>query len=189
MEPTSKLRELSKHYGVYTMTRAVLEDPRFGTCSGSSASHMHHYGDGGLAEHTLEVCDLAQMNNDFFSKKDRGCDPTLLFLSAIFHDAGKMWDYVPAAGSWISSPHKKLIHHINRSSILWNTVAMENRINPSQIDDVTHAILSHHGQPDWGSPVTPRTRLAWLLHLSDNLSARMDDCLRMEAFFANKHKG
>ena len=37
---------------------------------------------------------------------------------------------------------------------------------------------AHHGIRAWGSPVSPNTQLAWLLHLSDNLSARLNDCDR-----------
>jgi 23S rRNA maturation-related 3'-5' exoribonuclease YhaM len=43
-------------------------------------------------------------------------------------------------------------------------------------DNITHNILSHHGQRAYGSPVFPATREAWVLHLADNLSARLDDC-------------
>jgi 23S rRNA maturation-related 3'-5' exoribonuclease YhaM len=46
-------------------------------------------------------------------------------------------------------------------------------IDPSNI---THNILSHHGMREWGSPVAPATKEAWILHLCDNMSARLDDC-------------
>jgi 23S rRNA maturation-related 3'-5' exoribonuclease YhaM len=44
-------------------------------------------------------------------------------------------------------------------------------------DNVLHAIIAHHAWREWGSPCTPDTRLAWLLHLCDSLSARLNDCL------------
>jgi 23S rRNA maturation-related 3'-5' exoribonuclease YhaM len=40
---------------------------------------------------------------------------------------------------------------------------------------VCHAILAHHGTREWGSPIAPLSRVAWLVHLCDNLSARMYD--------------
>jgi 3'-5' exoribonuclease len=43
-------------------------------------------------------------------------------------------------------------------------------------NNVLHNILAHHGQRAWGSPVAPATKEAWILHLADNLSARLDDC-------------
>jgi 23S rRNA maturation-related 3'-5' exoribonuclease YhaM len=46
-------------------------------------------------------------------------------------------------------------------------------INP---DNIIHNILSHHGKREYGSPVSPATKEAWILHQADNLSARLDDC-------------
>ena len=36
-----------------------------------------------------------------------------------------------------------------------------------------HMVLSHHGQPDFGSPVLPMTREALLLSMIDNLDSKM----------------
>ena len=36
-----------------------------------------------------------------------------------------------------------------------------------------HMVLSHHGQPDFGSPVLPSTKEALLLSLIDNLDSKM----------------
>jgi len=41
-------------------------------------------------------------------------------------------------------------------------------------DAVLHCILSHHGRREWGSAVAPSSREAWLVHLADMKSARMD---------------
>ena len=56
---------------------------------------------------------------------------------------------------------------------------MQNKIKfnfTDEHDEVLHAILSHHGRREYGSPVSPSTRIAWLLHLCDSISARMFDC-------------
>jgi 3'-5' exoribonuclease len=39
-------------------------------------------------------------------------------------------------------------------------------------EKIIHCILSHHGRKEWGSPVEPATREAWILHASDMLSSR-----------------
>lgn len=36
-----------------------------------------------------------------------------------------------------------------------------------------HMILSHHGEKDFGSPVPPLTKEAFLLHVIDDLDAKM----------------
>jgi 23S rRNA maturation-related 3'-5' exoribonuclease YhaM len=47
-------------------------------------------------------------------------------------------------------------------------------------DEVLHAILAHHGFQEFGSPVQPNSKVAWLLHLCDSISARMDDVDKMD---------
>jgi len=180
---------------VYAVCQAVLDDERFPIWSGSSKPNQHHYGKGGLIKHTTEVINtcfrvksLYEHTYEFDSKE--------IFLSAFFHDVGKMWDYKPnmrvknfgdtlsaVCGAepdyahWKSTPHKRLIHHISRSGIMWSENAKKDEgINEKYADSVLHAILSHHTCREAGSPVAPKSRTAWLLTLCDNLSARMADC-------------
>ncbi len=174
-----KLLSMSRSFGVEDAAKVVLNEPRFALWSGSGKPGQHHYRDGGLAEHTNEVIDLCLLNNNYFSDSKR-VPENQLFLAALFHDCGKMWDYVKEEQHevmvWTGSPHKRNIHHISRSAIVWHETATKFQL--PYIDDVLHAILAHHGQREWGSPVLPNTRLAWLLHLCDNLSAQMDVPLR-----------
>jgi 3'-5' exoribonuclease len=37
-----------------------------------------------------------------------------------------------------------------------------------------HLVASHHGTKEWGSPVTPKTPEAVLLHAIDNMDAKME---------------
>jgi 3'-5' exoribonuclease len=76
---------------------------------------------------------------------------------------------------WESTDHKYKIYHITRSNLIWNEMGKKYNLTQDYIDEVSHAILAHHGRLEWKSPVEPQTELAWLLHLSDNLSARMCD--------------
>ena len=46
-------------------------------------------------------------------------------------------------------------------------------INPEIPLLLQHMILSHHGEKDYGSPVPPLTREAFLLHAIDDLDAKM----------------
>lgn len=162
--------------GVYDIASVVIDDPRFELWSGSSKKHQHHYGKGGLIQHTCEVVELCFVN---FNLLKLDIDPIELYTSALFHDCGKMWDYEPVDKSynvWVGTEHKRTIHHISRSALVWNSaVATHNSKYIKYADSVTHNILSHHGQREWGSPVMPKTKAAWLLHLCDGISARMND--------------
>lgn len=180
----AQLRKIANDLDVEIMSSVVIEDSRFSVWSGSSKPNQHHYGMGGLAKHTLEVATLCIRNNCFLEESKKVSEKHL-FLAALFHDAGKMWDYEPASleysikngtglDEWRGTGHKNLIHHIARSALIWEETAKF--FNFPDRDEVLHAILSHHGLREWGSPVAPRSRLAWLLHLCDSISARMDDC-------------
>lgn len=171
----------------------VLKMNGFTTSSASSRPTQHHYGTGGLVRHTEEVVKFCLLNNAITGN----CvDPARMFLAALFHDVGKIWDYeevldpksstedgvLPEESEipkiWRGTEHKKNIHHITRSALIWNDAARQFKIeNP---DEILHAILAHHGLREWGSPVTPNSKMAWLLHLCDGLSARLDDCLSFD---------
>lgn len=160
---------INAHSDVYN----IINCKNFFVWSGSSKPYQHHYGKHGLIIHTAEVIDTCIVNSN---NLDAGIDKKELFYAALFHDLGKMRDYSPVDGTdyheWESAPHKRHIHHISRSAIMWHDFATKNNISE---DTVLHAILAHHGQREWGSPVGPNTKLAWMLHLCDGISARMCD--------------
>ncbi len=171
----------AKEYDVEDLAGIVLNNPKFPKWSASGVKGTHHYGSGKLLEHTLEVVELAEINNNYFKDTTKFINPQKLFLAALFHDIGKIWDYRPVDRwniEWEVTKHKKEIHHISRSVMVWveawNKYPIDNA-EETFSDDIIHAILSHHGLKEWRSPVQPNTRLAWLLHLSDYISARMDD--------------
>ena len=179
-ESTNKLIERVNAFGregLDVVCEEVLDDPDFSIRPGSSKPHQHHYGDGGLAEHTCEVVDLCFEVKKYFDKKHE-IDSIELFLAALFHDSGKMYDYAfdIKTGMWTSAKHKRMIHHISRSAIIWTEAARLNEhIYRKYHESVLHAILAHHGRREAGSPVAPKSRVAWILHFCDGISARVYD--------------
>lgn len=187
------LKERASVFNAEKISNHVLADHRFFTWSGSGDEKYHHYGDHGLICHTYEVV-RTSLNMAEFYKKEYKIDTKELFLAALFHDAGKMHDYARRGTDfnampkiedgkvihpivWESTQHKRRIHHISRSAIIWHEACIEDpKIYDKYFEPVLHAILSHHGLREWGSPVAPNTRVAWLLHLCDGISARMYDC-------------
>lgn len=166
----------------------VLDNPNFAICSGAGKVGSHHYGDGGLAIHTAEVVDLCFVTMQTIPIRPL-IDDRLMFLAAFWHDVGKMWDHVRLVSldredvdpEWGYTDHRRMIHHISRSALEFNK-AVDNYhhehgpyLTQSEIDSVTHAILSHHGRHEYHSPVTPQTKMAWILHLCDSISARVYD--------------
>lgn len=171
----------AKSLDVAAVCSLVLDNPKFILWSGSSKPFQHHYGKSGLVIHTAEVVQLCLLNNDMLSSsiENRIIDEKKLFLAALFHDVGKCWDYEPTNADyseWKGTSHKRHVHHISRSALVWQQAALgDDGFIESYRDEILHAILAHHGLREWGSPVSPNTRLAWMLHLCDGISARMND--------------
>lgn len=194
-EIRNRLRDRANALQVRKVADFLLDDPRFPLWSGSSKKGQHHYGTGGLVIHVSEVVELCLLIRQKFYPD---VNESILFLSALCHDWGKLWDYEPVGvdslnqinetTEWRGTMHKRQIHHISRSAIEWQkAVALLNQYVPDlntpksrviseEIEhEVTHAILAHHGERKAGSPVAPNTQVAWLLHLCDGISARMND--------------
>ena len=162
--PLDYLRTQARYYEVTKVANHILDNPDFAFWSGSSEEKSHHYGDGGLLQHTAEVVSLCLSNAKAFSP-GKEIDQRLLYLAALYHDVGKLWDYghFQELGNirvWRATPHKTKIYHIPRSHAEWVKVADYERLPQYDTDEVSHAILAHHGLREWGSPVSPRTRLS-----------------------------
>lgn len=183
------LRIKADTFGLKSVCEPIFTNPKFVIWSGSSNRFSHHYGKGGLVIHTSEVVKLMLEVNrtlDYPSDDGEPIREEAIFLAGLFHDVGKMWDYEPCGpihpfyDEWRGTEHKREIHHITRSAIVWMEasscwITFNYPINEKFRDKVLHAILAHHGSRQAGSPVFPKTKLAWLLHLCDGISARMDD--------------
>jgi 3'-5' exoribonuclease len=172
----------------------LIDNPKFAIWPGGLQG-QHHDFCGGLARHTREVVDVAFNCLDTLHINGK-IDKVELFLSSLFHDAGKMYDYslnenYVDGGSepkFVASTHKRMVHHISRGALIWShAVSSFPDLSEKYHDNVLHAILSHHGRREWGSPVAPKTRVAWLLHLSDGISARMNDVDKIDMLYANKN--
>lgn len=171
---------ISKDY--HGMIETLRDWSHFWESSGSGDPKHHHYGDNGLAQHTAEV--VAILNTLQLLYPEVNYD--VLILAAIFHDVGKVADYTKLdSGEWVKNEHARKINHISRSAIVFSGW-FEEVGNSDMEDEVVHCILSHHGRREWGSPVSPKTKEAWLLHLADMISARMDDCEKFDPFDINK---
>jgi len=170
----TKLSYIANKLGVIDVANHLLEDENFLMWTGSPEPFLHHYGDHGLLLHTCEVIEISERMRVFYKHK-YDIDEVELFLAGLFHDAGKIYDYKKVDGVWRSSDHKRKIHHISRSALIWNDAVRNTSQELKYRDTVLHAILSHHGQRDWGSPVAPSSRVAWLVFLCDGISARLYD--------------
>ncbi len=148
----------------------LLDDaflPKF--ANAPAARGMHHAYIGGLLEHTLSMTTLADYLADHYSYVNRD----LLITGTLLHDMGKVHEY-SIEGEFAFSDDGRLVGHIIRAITMVETaVAQLNTLSPDQARQLVHLIASHHGTQEWGSPVTPKTIEAVLLHQIDLLDSRV----------------
>jgi 3'-5' exoribonuclease len=183
-------------------TTSAIRDPRLHALSAefiaqhgarfrntAGARTYHHARRGGLVEHTAQMMRIARAITPLYPS----LNPDLLTAGILFHDAGKLWEnYLPESG--FSMPFDELGEMVGHIGIgmeivnsLWRKMLSEERarawseLRPASEDvrmHLLHLIASHHGEKQLGSPVSPKTPEAMVLHYIDNLDARL------EMFFA-----
>ncbi len=136
----------------------------------------HHAKVGGLLLHVYEVTNIAKQT----ARTMRGANVDLVVAGALLHDVGKVESYTIGAGGFTFTPCGLLVGHVvlgvmmleRRLAALGEPVCTE-----GQLLDLQHMILSHHGSLEFGSPVTPMTAEAEIVHWADEASAKANDML------------
>jgi 3'-5' exoribonuclease len=147
----------------------------------AAARKNHHARRGGLLDHTVSMLKVAQAVAPCYPE----AVPDLLFSGVICHDLGKVIEndtgegFVPQL-----SVTGELLGHINVAIEMVNRQWKDSSASQPDIfrrdgadlvrQHLLHLIASHHGTKEWGSPVTPKTPEAILLHAIDNMDAKME---------------
>ena len=140
---------------------------RFVRCPG--AQSYHHAYVGGLLEHTVSVATLARS----MAGQYPGVETDLLVTAALLHDIGKC-DELSFETSIEYTDSGRLLGHVVLGVRRVHDAVAKQRAPKSaeRLMRLEHAILSHHGELEWGSPKRPSTLEALLLHHVDNLDAK-----------------
>jgi 3'-5' exoribonuclease len=146
-------------------------------CQAPAAKHYHQAYRHGLLEHCLSVAQGVSALSSTFP----GIDRDVAVTGALLHDIGKIEAYAQAGASIEMSDAGKL-----QGEIPLGYYMIRRRIEdlpgfPADVAQaVLHIILSHHGKLEHGSPVTPCTREATLVHMIDNLGGTLGSFDRIE---------
>ena len=137
-------------------------------CEAPAAKAMHHARVGGLLEHSVSCLRIARALAELYA-----VDRDLLFFGAIFHDVGKVRELSWDRGAFAYTTEGRLLGHVVLGERL---VASYVAALPGFPDELalrlSHLLLSHQGETEYGSPERPKTLEALLVHLVDNLDAR-----------------
>lgn len=150
-----------------------------------AASSIHHEYMSGLLVHCTTMAEIAEKLCSIYPvNKD------LVITSVLLHDFGKITE-LEGPVVYKYSIKGKLIGHISIMAAEIENAAKELGLTSETPLLLQHAILSHHGQLEYGSPVLPETAEALMLSLVDNLDSKMVITLKAleetkEGEFSNK---
>jgi 3'-5' exoribonuclease len=137
-------------------------------CEAPAAKGMHHARIGGLLEHSVSCLRIARTLAGLYP-----VDRDLLFFGAIFHDVGKVRELSWRGGSFAYTTEGRLLGHVVLGERLVAAYAAALPGFPEELRlRISHVLLSHQGEIEYGSPERPKTLEALLVHLVDNLDAR-----------------
>ncbi len=143
-----------------------------------AAKQMHHAERSGLLHHTTTMLRAANAIMSVYPQ----LNASLLIAGVIVHDLAKI-DEMDADTLGLVSDYSvdgKLIGHIVRGVVNIQLAAEKTKATPGKALLLQHMVLSHHGIPEYGSPLAPKFPEAEVLNTIDTLDARlyeMDEAL------------
>jgi len=142
-------------------------------CEAPAAKGMHHARIGGLLEHSVCCLRIARALAEIYP-----VDRDLLLFGAIFHDVGKVRELSWGGGGFAYTTEGRLLGHVvlGEQLVASYVAALPNFPEELRLR-ISHVLLSHQGETEYGSPERPKTLEALLVHLIDNLDARTAMCL------------
>jgi 3'-5' exoribonuclease len=137
-------------------------------CEAPAAKRMHHARVGGLLEHSVGCLRIARELAELYP-----VDSDLLIFGAVFHDVGKVRELSWDRGAFAYTTEGRLLGHVMLGERLVNSYIATLPGFPEDLRlRLSHVLISHQGETEYGSPERPKTLEALLVHLIDNLDAR-----------------
>jgi 3'-5' exoribonuclease len=154
-----------------TLCAMVLTDPEIRTAliQAPGAKKVHHAYVGGLLEHTLAVMRLTQSIAALYPEADQ----EILLVATLFHDLGKAFEIRTGLDREYTDAGRLIGHLVLGMEILDRFLAQVPELPEGLALHLRHLVVSHHGQPEFGTPREPMTVEAFILHFADNLDAKI----------------
>jgi 3'-5' exoribonuclease len=142
-----------------------------------AAKYYHQAYRHGLLEHCLGVAQAVSAISATFP----GIDRDVAVTGALLHDIGKLDAYTDGPTNIDLTDLGRLHGEIALGYYRIRREIEDIDGFPQELEwAVLHIILSHHGSLEHGSPVTPSTREATLVHMIDNLGGKLGSFDRIE---------
>lgn len=138
-----------------------------------AAKKNHHSIKSGLLYHVMTMLRVGEKLTEIYTYLDRD----LLYAGIILHDMAKLQEMDASELGIVSdyTTEGQLLGHIIQGIKNVEVVGQKVGADKEIVMLIQHMILSHHYEPEYGSPVKPMLPEAELLHHIDMIDARMFD--------------
>jgi len=174
-EMMSEIRETLESFAnesLKRLTEAMLETAGEKLEWFPAAQRMHHAERSGLLHHTTDMLRLAKAAMEVYPWMNRD----LLYAGVILHDLGKIEELKSDESGNVTDYTRdgQLLGHLVRGITILNRAAENTGVHGECVVLLEHMLLSHHGEPEFGSPRPPMFPEAEALHWIDMMDARMN---------------
>lgn len=134
-----------------------------------AAYRLHHAIVGGLMLHTASIVEMAEKICQIYPNVNR----ELLLSGSILHDVAKTFEMETGKTGLCTgySVGGELIGHLVKGAMYIEDTAVKLGVDYDKAVLLEHMVLSHHGVPEYGSPVRPMFLEAEILSALDSLDA------------------
>ena len=148
---------------------SIMEEKKEKLVYYPAALRLHHAMVGGLMFHTMSIIRMAEEIADIYTN----INLELLLSGIILHDVAKTWELETSKTGLAKgySAEGELIGHLVKGAMYVSEKAKELELDCEEVALLEHMILSHHGVPEYGSPVRPMFLEAVILSTLDALDA------------------
>jgi 3'-5' exoribonuclease len=152
-----------------SLVLAIIDENKEKLVYYPAALKLHHAMLGGLMFHTMSMLRMAEEICRIYPNINK----ELLLSGVILHDVAKTWELETSKTGLAKgySTEGELIGHLVKGAMYINDKAKELGIEGKEVALLEHMVLSHHGVPEFGSPVRPMFLEAVILSSIDALDA------------------
>lgn len=156
----------------------------------AAVSHHHDYL-GGLCQHSCEVASIAyDMAYRMVKLEKANINLDLILTGALMHDIGKTKLYDLEGIRPTYNSFYGLYEHLVQGVLMVREYARDNGLyegNEGKIALLDHIILSHHLKKEYGSPVNPQFKEAFIVHSADALSSHYNKIEKLSQYPDSKN--
>lgn len=170
--------ENMKDEDIKKVVSTMIENNRKELMYYPAAKKNHHSLRGGLLYHILTMLRLGESITKIYDF----LNTDLIYAGIILHDIAKIKEMRSSELGVVDeyTIEGTLLGHITQGIKEIEVVGRELEVDSSKLVLLQHMILSHHYEPEYGSPVKPMIPEAEMLHYIDTMDARMYDMRKLK---------